>query len=205
MSRCPHPWECPAPRIELGRSFKSGSISSEKCIDRPLQHCDFTSLHSPRQQSNHYNQSHLYFLSAQQHNTSMPWLKIKFSTVFSIFLAALSVGVSASPIPLDQPDAIAVPDGVVSQPFYDEELDNWGAKHGKAPITSQQKGSAEVPTTETDAYKAVAKVGKNLQLNKYYAFHITNTLKSPPVKEEATSYQWGMKAAWLPAHLLRRR
>jgi len=107
---------------------------------------------------------------------------MKFSTVFSIFLAALSVGVGASPIPLDQPGAITVPNGVVSRPFYDGELDKRGTKK---PATSQEKGSTELPTTESNTYKAVAKVGKNLQPNKYYAFYITNTLKSPPVKEEA--------------------
>ncbi|ODM20322.1 hypothetical protein SI65_03375 [Aspergillus cristatus] len=90
---------------------------------------------------------------------------MKFSTVFSIFLAALSVGVGASPIPLDQPSAIT--------------------RGTRKPATSQQKGSTELPTTESNTYKAVAKVGKNLQPNKYYAFYITNTLKSPPVKEEA--------------------
>lgn len=48
-----------------------------------------------------------------------------------------------------------------------------------------KKAGQKSQKTETDAYKAVAKVGKNLQLNKYYAFHITNALKLLPVKEEA--------------------
>lgn len=47
-----------------------------------------------------------------------------------------------------------------------------------------KKAGQKSKKTETNANKAVAKVGKNLQLNKYYTFHVTNALKLPPVKEE---------------------
>lgn len=109
------------------------------------------------------------------------------------------MGVGASPIPLDQTNAITVSDSDSSQSLYDRKLGKRGKKHPDSSTTPK------TPTIETDPYKAVANIGKNLQLNKYYAFYITNTLKSPPVKEEAPSCQWGMKAAWLPAHLLCRR
>lgn len=104
---------------------------------------------------------------------------MKFSAVFSVFLAALSAGVGASPIPLEQTDAIAVPDGASSQSLYDSELDKRGKKH------EDKSKDSDIPTVKTDAYEAVAKVGKDLQPDKYYAFYITSALKSPPVKEEA--------------------
>lgn len=91
---------------------------------------------------------------------------MKFSSIFSVFLAALTVGVGASPIPSDS--------------SIQETLNN----STTAPVKLYEESSLgkrnNPPVEETDTFKQFVKVHKDMKKDQYYAFTVKWTFGTAP-------------------------
>lgn len=91
---------------------------------------------------------------------------MKFSSVFSIFLAALSVGVGASPLPSNELQDTSQPLSVTPAELDTRNTDALSKRNDKVE--------------ESKEYQQFAKIHKDLKKDEYYAFSVKWTYGTAP-------------------------